>query len=143
VSAAILTLVGLAGGGCEKSTTDASIHTISVPDTRKMLERRRKDERLVLLVDPRAAQDFDSGHIDGATNLHLKDIPNGSSPDKRLAAYETIVVYGEDPGSASARAMTKRLIGVGYDSVKLMIGGLVEWAAQGGELVVRNSVPAK
>lgn len=121
--------------GCEKSTTDASIHTISVAQTRALLEQRAKDQRVVLLVDPRAPQDFESGHIPQAVNLRLKEVPSNSAPDKRYTGYDTIVVYGEDPGSASASAMTKRLIGVGYDSVRLLVGGLAEWAAQGGEVV--------
>ncbi|MFZ2872883.1 MAG: rhodanese-like domain-containing protein [Phycisphaerales bacterium] len=120
--------------GCEKSTTDASIHTISVAEARVLLEQRTKDQRVVLLVDPRAPQDFEAGHIPLAVNLRLKEVPSTSSPDKRYTGYETIVVYGEDPGSASAAAMTKRLIGVGYESVRLLVGGLAEWAAQGGEV---------
>ncbi|MCE7974844.1 MAG: hypothetical protein DYG92_11075 [Leptolyngbya sp. PLA1] len=121
--------------GCEKSTTDASIHTISVSEARALLEQRNKDQRVVLLVDPRAPQDFEAGHIPHAINLRLKEVPSNSAPEKRFTAYDTIVVYGEDPGSASASAMTKRLIGVGYESVRLLVGGLAEWAAQGGEVV--------
>lgn len=88
----------------------------------------------VLMVDPRAPEDFAAGHIPGARNVRLGDVPIGSAPRESLAKFETLVVYGEHAGSATAKAMTKRLISVGYGQVRWMVGGLAEWTESGGEV---------
>ncbi|GIW74061.1 MAG: hypothetical protein KatS3mg103_0583 [Phycisphaerales bacterium] len=41
------------------------------------------------------------------------------------------MVYAEGPGSVTSRAMTKRLLVLGYDQARLFAGGLVEWADAG------------
>lgn len=95
---------------------------------------REGDGGTVLLVDPRHPRDFEAGRIPGARNLRLSEVPPESRVDRSLDRYGTIVVYGNDPASASARAMTKRLLAIGYSSVRWFPGGLEEWKAFGGEV---------
>ena len=47
-----------------------------------------------------------------------------------------------DPSNAPARAMTKRLIASGYSDVALLEGGLLQWQAQGGEVVASPAARA-
>jgi rhodanese-related sulfurtransferase len=134
----IVGMTALTGLGCQQSTTDKSIRVVSVSEVRRLMAEGEKSPQRVVLVDPRAVEDFEAGHIPGARNVRLSEVPSAQSPRKPLSGFETIVVYGENPGSASARAMTKRLLGNGYESVKFLAGGLEEWEAQGGPVVKKG-----
>jgi len=138
-SGTILGLVALLGagtGGCNQSTTDKDIKSVSVAEVRRWLTEAETGGKgkLVVLVDPRPVRDYQAAHIPGARNVLLSNLPPGGRIDRGLAAFDNIVVYGEDPGSATARGMTKRLIGNGYDGVRWMPGGLQEWVDLGGEV---------
>lgn len=54
--------------------------------------------------------------------------------DKRIASFETIVVYGQDSSSQSARAITKRMNAMSYKGVRLFRGGYEEWRGKGLEI---------
>ena len=136
-------LLAAAAGGCNRSTTDKDIETVSVAEVRRLLmeaETQRKDD-LIVLVDPRPVQDFQAAHIPGARNVLLSNLPPGGRVDRGLSRFDRIVVYGEDPGSATARGMTKRLLGNGYDGVRWMSGGLREWTDLGGEVAGTAATP--
>jgi 3-mercaptopyruvate sulfurtransferase SseA len=141
-------LAGLAAGvvvlgGCAPNITDADIKPIPITELRKLTLRQaqKPQEKVVALIDPRAAARFDAGHLPGARNLKLPQVPERSSRDPALAAYGHIVVYGTDPASAAARAMTKRLLRVGYDDVRMFSGGTMEWVEKGYTLEVTPGAP--
>ena len=127
--ASIAMLVGGAAG-CQTKTSDQDIRPIGLAQTRAMLAD--SGQRRVILLDPRAPSDFAGGHIPGARNVRLSEL---SGPDKRLradlAAAKVIVVYGDDPGSAVARATAKRLLALGADEVVWFDGGIAAWEAAG------------
>lgn len=120
---------------CGKSTTDKDILVISATAVSAMRDRLRESPLAVELIDPRPLARFEEGHIPGARNLNLPAVPPDAKPDKPLRDFEVLVVYGDDPASPSAKAMTKRLLSVGYPDVRFMAGGLEEWRAKGGEVV--------
>jgi rhodanese-related sulfurtransferase len=123
------------GTGCAQRTTDKDIKSLNVAQVRRLvLERDKGNAKAILLIDPRAKRDFEEGHIPTARNLLLSDVPIGSEIDEQIASHENIVVYGTDPGSAPARGMVKRLIGLGYEHVRFLEGGLKGWKEQGGEV---------
>ena len=84
----------------------------------------------VLVMDTRPEDAFAAGHIPGARNLRLRDI-SGERRDPRLESYKTIIVYADNPGSASAIAMTKRLLSLDYTDVRLMEEGFEGWSSRG------------
>jgi rhodanese-related sulfurtransferase len=123
-------------GGCTQSVTDKSIKITSGSDVQKWLKQAETESEalLVVLVDPRPKAEYQQEHIVGAWHLTLPMIPIDRSTDAALDAYEKIVVYGNDPGSATAKALSKRLIANGYSGdIYLFAGGLQEWKAQGGK----------
>lgn len=123
-------------GGCTQSVTDKSIKVTGGSDVQKWLKEAEieSDSALVVLVDPRPQAEYEAEHIIGAWHLTLPMVPVDRSPDAALDAYEKIVVYGNDPGSATAKALSKRLLANGYSgNVYLFAGGLAEWKAQGGK----------
>lgn len=89
------------------------------------------DPKAVLIIDSRPEPDYAHEHIPFAINLQLHEL-NPSRPRlKRLQGYGDLVVYGHDPGSPTASALTKRLIEQKYTPVRRYRGGLIEWKASG------------
>jgi 3-mercaptopyruvate sulfurtransferase SseA len=129
ITAAILFVLA----GCETSITDADIRVVKITEVRDLSERQARDPgaRILALIDPRSSKQFDVARIPGARNMKLPQVPERSAPDPSLAAYGHIIVYGDNPASASARAMTKRMMAVGYKGVRLFAGGLDEWLVAG------------
>lgn len=94
-------------------------------------QERSPQERIVTLIDARSTARYQSGHIPGARNVHLPDLPRRGRKDPELASYKHIIVYGENPATPSALGMTKRLMSFGYDGVRMFGGGMSEWRQAG------------
>ena len=137
IPSAVLTLL-LFGAliGCDPAdrVSDEDVEPI---DYERLVELRSDPDSGLVLVDTRREKDFAAGHIPGAIHIFLRDI---NRPDRRLQTAKLIVVY--DSGLASddlARAATKVLLKSGYGSVREFRGGMQEWEAEGGEVVVSPS----
>jgi len=119
--------------GCHGGITDADIKNISLTETRLLwLDQQAEPERpLLLLIDPRRREAFEDARLPGALHITLPDLALRSDVDPQVDAYANIVVYAEGPGALSGRAMTKRLLVLGYGQTRLFGGGLVEWADAG------------
>ncbi|UYV13380.1 MAG: rhodanese-like domain-containing protein [Phycisphaera sp.] len=130
----ILLAVGIGVvAGCDTGITDADIDNITLTELRLLwLEQQEKtNEPLVLLIDPRRRGAFEGSRLPGAVHVTLPDLALESEIDPSVNAYDRIVVYAEGPGALSGRAMTKRLLVLGYDQTRLFGGGVVEWADAG------------
>jgi 3-mercaptopyruvate sulfurtransferase SseA len=146
----------LLGVGCETSTNEKNVQKalVSLAEVRRLVDdaAKSKDANLLLLVDPRAKVDFDQGHIPGAKNVLLGDIPFDRRTiedigqrrplDPMFKRAKHVIVYGKNPASPSGRAMTKRLLSLGVSSTQFFAGGLEEWVGAGGELETVDATPA-
>jgi len=131
VGGLVLTLTLLAGVGCDTNITDRDIEFISVGEA-MVLGRESPDATIFL--DPRPGDSFQQGHIPGARNLRLPEVPPNSAKERGLDEADMLIVYGENPGTPAARGLAKRLLANGYSVVRLLEGGFDEWKAQGGEV---------
>jgi rhodanese-related sulfurtransferase len=120
-------------GGCQTQITDADIRNVELTEVRALTLRqeRSSEERIVVLIDARSSARFEEGHIPGARNVHLPDLPSRGRKDPELDSYRHIIVYGENPATPSARGMTKRLMSFGYDGVRMFGGGMSAWRGGG------------
>lgn len=115
--------------GCNDKISDKDIEYIPLAQVRMYVQEKPGVARL---LDPRPPQDFVKGHIPGAENLQLSQVSEDKdSIDPALARYKLLIVYGDDPGSGVAGAMTKRLMRAGASDVKMFAGGLAEWSRAG------------
>lgn len=115
--------------GCSRNITDSKVERIAIERVARL---QSSGSEGVLIIDARRPEQFGQGHIPGAKNMRLPDIGEGDKDkDPRLERYRTIVVYGEDPGSASAMAVAKRLMTIGYKDVKLFEAGYSAWQLRG------------
>ncbi len=128
-------LAGLTG--CNRhQVSDRRIEIVSLADALAYHERSLKPDPEVLFIDARRSVLYEQGHIRGAWNLRPNDVDLRAGADPRLESKDALVVYGQDPSSAVARAMAKRLIEAGYNTllrqrVKFYAGGYDEWLATG------------
>lgn len=118
-------------GGCTNDPSDKDIKEVSLAEVRSL--REGKHAASVMLVDPRAKVDFDAGHIPGAKNygINSERARTGEGLNPVFSGYKHLIVYGDDPSSGPAIAMTKRLMITGADGVRLFRGGLMEWRRAG------------
>lgn len=117
--------LALAVGGCQRTISDGDIEPISLTELRQQLDANKGE---VAILDARSAQSFAAERIPGARNLQITSVSGKEDAlDPGLASYSLIAVYGDDPGSAPARALVKRMLSSGYTTVKMYMGGLSEW----------------
>jgi 3-mercaptopyruvate sulfurtransferase SseA len=132
LATALLCLVVWCLGGCDRTTRDTDIKLISVSEVKTLLDQKTRGKSdAVILIDPRPRKYFDQARIPTARHLTLGNVSVRASVDPSISRHSVIVVYGDDPASASARGMTKRLMAVGYRGVVLFAGGMKEWRQRG------------
>ncbi len=107
---------------------------VGLSEVRELVDRAGEPGRkgVLLLVDPRSRAEFEGGHLPGARNVGLGEIPEAHDPDPMFAEHSHVIVYGEHRGSTIAKAMTKQLMKVEVSGVKWFAGGLKEWRESGG-----------
>lgn len=130
VAAGVLGVVGLLAGGCAVNVTDADIQPITLAGLRKVMEDPKPDQWT--LLDARGPAEFAQERIPGAVNRPLDTFSGRQGDvDPTLTRYALIAVYGNNPGSAPAKAVVKRLLASGYGEVYFYSGGLEEWRRSG------------
>lgn len=133
----ILGVISCCMTGCMKSNiSDKKIQYIDLPRAVELFEEQKKENDTALFIDARKPERFAEGHIPGARNLRTPDIDLRYGTDPALERYKNLIVYGENPGTATVNAMAKRLIEAGYNGfvkkrVKVFPGGWEEWEITG------------
>ncbi|MEM8756638.1 MAG: rhodanese-like domain-containing protein [Planctomycetota bacterium] len=117
-------------GGCTRNVDEGDIRSAALTDIRSVVSGTAPGT----LVDARSPSRFRSGHLPGAENLQLLDVPLDRSPPLRLVESPRIIVYGQNEGDPFASGLTLRLLEVGLDQTRLYRGGLDEWVQAAGEL---------
>lgn len=88
----------------------------------------------ILVVDLRAEDDYDAGHIKGARSMPLENITNQTAAlNTTLNTSKKIVVYSADGSNSSVAS--KILVEQGFERVYLVIGGLEAWNESGYTVV--------
>ena len=82
-----------------------------------------------VFVDARSASEHAERRIPGSIHIDLRDF-DPKAPPAVLRRAREIVVYGNDPGSATAIALTKRLLRADLKRVYFMRDGLNGWVAR-------------
>jgi len=140
-----LLFLGLAGGlammlslgGCTKSNiSDRKIVFVNLTEAVNLFEKQKREDDTALFIDTRKPERFAQGHIPGAKNMRTPDIDLRYGTDPALERYKSLIIYGQNPGTANTHAMAKRLLEAGYNGylkkrVKVFLGGWHEWEITG------------
>lgn len=122
---------------CSGKVSDDSIRYLRAGDLARWVA---KTPDKYLIIDSRGPEAYDQGHIPGARRMTLPELdPENLDPD--WSRYSAIIVYGADPGSEVARAMTKRLIKAKLTEVYQLEGGMLAWKSSGGQVVSFGANP--
>lgn len=124
-----LALTAMVAGGCEADVSDRDIVSIDLAAVRQLVQAEKC--QIYCLIDARRPTDFKAGHLPGATNLTITDLPEGRRLPLDVANASTVVVYGQNPGSGLARGVAKRIYLSGQKRVRLFEGGYDAWAQAG------------
>ncbi len=126
----ILMLCGCTG---IRNVSDRDIQMIDLEKVLALIDRQEEhpDEPRLLLLDSRAEKKYRAGHIPGARHMLTADVNPEFGRDPAIDVYDRIVIYADNPGSASAKALAKLLMSLRYDGVRLFPGGLRAWKNAG------------
>lgn len=113
--------------GCSGRVSDRSIEPITQAGVSKRLKSTKKN---TLILDARDNASFNAGHLKGARRTTLSEI-DLTDKTPRFPGFDLVVVYGQNPGSATARALVKRLLQTGHKNVALLEGGYDAWVGAG------------
>lgn len=130
VAAVIAAGAGLTGCNAE-DITEKDFHPIALAEVRALTTG--KEASKTLLLDSRLPSKYEAGHIPGARNAQLADAKarTGEAINPELDRFKNLVVYGEDPASPSAKALTMRLMVLQHKGVRIFEGGYGEWLRAG------------
>jgi len=119
--------------GCGNETNDASLVMVDPSSAVKAMENRSGvlglGKTQGAWVDPRPLDAYRKGHIPNAIHLPFPKVID--EHETALEGITVIVVYGDDYNDAVAKAMSKRLLELGYKDVRTLTGGLRQWTSQG------------
>ena len=118
-------LISASPMGCTETVSDRAITNIAIADAARSFESQKG----VLYLDARSAADHAARRIPGAMHVDISSFDAENAPAAVRQARE-IIVYGQDPGSARAIALTKRLLRAGYKRVSFMRDGMNGWIAR-------------
>ena len=123
----LLILSLLACTGCTPQVSDTDVSFVAAEDVAVWLG---KGDEARLVIDVRNAESYAAARIEGAEHFALPDLSD-SRHTEYFSRHKTIVLYGDDAGSARATAGAKRLLSLGYRDVRVLQGGLDAWRARG------------
>lgn len=83
------------------------------------------------ILDVREVAEFTAGHIEGAVNIPVRELPTNMD---QLPAMDAAIVVYDSIGQRSAQALMALQL-MGYENVRGLAGGSNGWAAAGYELV--------
>lgn len=119
-------------GGCNDTVSDKDISRIPLGEVQRLSKEKAGN---LLILDPRPADQYAAGHLPGAINVPLEEIPAERGKLRpELANPKYVVVYGENPGDGYAIGATKRLLRSGQGGARLFSGGISEWKGAGLKL---------
>lgn len=130
-----MTIAGVTALACSADAPDgASVEArapvssqLLVPEAADVLRRTRPD---VLVLDVRTGEEFEAGHLPGATRIHVDELDEVVDEGRFPAASRQPVLVYCTVGDRSSRAATI-LAERGYTEVFGLVGGIEAWERAG------------
>jgi len=127
---ALFTLLASGCSGCKK-VDERDIKQVTTTEVQRLVARAAAEPKLLILLDARPEEEFRAAHLPGARSFRPQQVDCELGADPAIARFEHIIVYAEHPNSATAKALTKRLLSARYKNVRLFDGGVDAWKRSG------------
>jgi 3-mercaptopyruvate sulfurtransferase SseA len=111
--------------------TQLDLEVVDVDEVRELVR-----DTTVLIADVRDPADFARRHLPGARWLDGERYSRAALPEVRDL---TVVFYGDESSATLARLAAWRAVGFGHTDVRLFLGGMEEWEANGLPTVFRRA----
>ncbi|MDP1602383.1 MAG: rhodanese-like domain-containing protein [Legionella sp.] len=105
-------------------------HKIATIDVHELKKRLDNDPSLCL-IDVREQDEWDEGHIPGATHIPKDELP--AKIDAKASSHQQ-PIYLHCKGGVRSAHSAERLMDMGYKEVYSVTGGIAEWARCGYEV---------
>ena len=124
--------------GCQSKpkTSDSDIDYVGTAEAMELMRGGKKvlgmgGDNVGAWVDPRSTRDYELGHIPKALSLPFSRVAQEYT---MLDDYDFVIVYGDEYNDPFAKAMCKRLIELGIESVYVLDGGMQAWVSTGNSV---------
>ncbi|MEM6998583.1 MAG: rhodanese-like domain-containing protein [Pseudomonadota bacterium] len=92
-----------------------------------------------IILDVRTPAEFQSGHIQGAININIKD-SNFRDQIANLDPSKTYVVHcAANVSNGRSQKAINMMLEAGFDRVFSLDGGIIAWKEEGREIVINES----
>ena len=126
---ATVLMFATAAAGAAQSPDPSQIPRISMLE---FVARHRAGT--ILVVDVRQESSFRAGHIPGAINVPLTELPARAARIAELAASRGVVTYCACPAEQTSSLAAAELARAGVRGARALAGGFDEWMARGGAI---------
>ena len=119
----LIGLVLLSGGGLVWQSMEGRGTTVSSLQATQLINQDK-----AVIVDVRPANEFAQGHMPGAMNVPLSELPLKIGQLNKYQSKTVILVCASGVQSRKARSQLKK---IGFNEVYVLNGGFTEWQSQG------------
>ncbi|GAA4292790.1 rhodanese-like domain-containing protein [Aestuariibaculum suncheonense] len=124
----LISLIVISTVGCKGLSTQKDIVNVSVSSATEMVNNTSK----LQLIDVRTPEEYNSGHLEGATNIDFFSDSFREDIEK-LDKHKPVLVYCKSGGRGSkSAAIFKEL---GFTKIYNMEGGITSWNDAGYKTV--------
>jgi rhodanese-related sulfurtransferase len=119
----LIGLVLLSGGGLVWQSMEGRGTTVSSLQATQLINQDK-----AVVMDVRPANEFAQGHVPGAMNVPLSELPLKIGQLNKYQSKTVILVCASGMQSRKARSQLKK---IGFNEVYVLNGGFTEWQSQG------------
>jgi rhodanese-related sulfurtransferase len=116
-------LVILSGGGLVWMSMEGRGTNVSSLQATQLINQDK-----AVIVDVRPANEFAQGHMPGALNFPLSELPLKVGQLNKYQSKTVVLVCASGTQSRRARAQLKK---IGFNEVYVLNGGFADWQSQG------------
>lgn len=93
------------------------------------LQRKREDGEIFKLIEVSDAEDYDAGHIAGATHISISELQDKSP--QLFKKFQQIILYAQESSSSVGFIGARILQRLGFSNVQLLKVGKEGWKGVG------------
>jgi 3-mercaptopyruvate sulfurtransferase SseA len=132
----LMAFLSLPAPGNAADAAHPELSRIKAKELKQLMDKKSE----IILIDSRDSGKYNSGHIEGAVNIHFDPSGDPNVRNMTLMALpmdKLIIIYGdnEDEKASAGLALELYDLGCDMDNLKILSGGAAQWKKQGYPLL--------